>query len=391
MEPYGSTGVLAIMDGSPAQRSTTNLDRIVRDAAGLSRSIDRVAGLTFPRETFEQLRGAGLLLAPLPPELGGAGLGTQPGATGALLQILTLIGAADLAVGRIYEGHCNALQLITAFGTSDQSRQAAADAGAGHIFGVWNTDAPEDTVRIRGHGQEYGMSGAKDFCSGAGYVSRPIVTARQDDGAARMCIVPMERCATDIDLTAWKPLGMEASLSGQVRFDGVILDKAALLGGDNDYAREPWFRGGAIRFAAVHLGGAVSLSDITRSHIRQTGRDADISQTERIGQMVIAIEGGRAWLGHAAMAFDNCLDRPSVRAASKLVGCANMMRLAIERICLDCLELAIRSVGVAGLSRGHPLEQVVRDLTTYLRQPAPDAALISVGLEAIASFGEDIG
>jgi hypothetical protein len=114
VEPYGSTGVLAIKDGSPAQRSTTNLDRIVRDAAGLSRSIDRVAGLTFPRETFEQLRGAGLLLAPMPPELGGAGLGTQPGATGPLLQILTLIGAADLAVDRIYEGHCNALQLITA-------------------------------------------------------------------------------------------------------------------------------------------------------------------------------------------------------------------------------------------------------------------------------------
>ncbi|GJD85178.1 hypothetical protein HPGCJGGD_3064 [Methylobacterium haplocladii] len=39
------------------------------------------------------------------------------------------------------------------------------------------------------------------------------------------------------------------------------------------------------------------------------------------------------------------------------------------------IELAQRSVGLSGFLEGHPLERRVRDLATYLRQPAPDYAL----------------
>ena len=37
------------------------------------------------------------------------------------------------------------------------------------------------------------------------------------------------------------------------------------------------------------------------------------------------------------------------------------------------LDLAVKSVGLRGLIAPHPLERRVRDLTTYLRQPSPDA------------------
>jgi alkylation response protein AidB-like acyl-CoA dehydrogenase len=76
---------------------------------------------------------------------------------------------------------------------------------------------------------------------------------------------------------------------------------------------------------------------------------------------------------------------PAPDAAAEAVHVANMTRTAIERICLDVLEDAVRGIGVAGLLKPHPLERRVRDLTTYLRQPAPDATLAAIGKHVLAS------
>jgi hypothetical protein len=65
--------------------------------------------------------------------------------------------------------------------------------------------------------------------------------------------------------------------------------------------------------------------------------------------------------------------------AAKIVAYANMTRTAIEAICLDVMRLAERSVGARGLLRPLPFERIHRDLTMYLRQPAPDATLADIG------------
>ena len=66
---------------------------------------------------------------------------------------------------------------------------------------------------------------------------------------------------------------------------------------------------------------------------------------------------------------------------------AHMTRTAIERVCLDVLELVDRSVGARGLPPPSPVERIGRDLRLYLRQPAPDAALDAVGAAALACPG----
>ena len=47
----------------------------------------------------------------------------------------------------------------------------------------------------------------------------------------------------------------------------------------------------------------------------------------------------------------------------------------MERAALDVLELAQRSVGLGAFLRPNPMERMMRDLATYLRQPAPDRVL----------------
>lgn len=364
-------------------------DQLVPAIELLAGILPRSRGGHFPVESFGQLRIAGLMTAPVSCALGGAGLGLTAGTTDHLLRILGIIGRADLSLGRIYEGHVNALQLVHVFGSSNQRVSSAGDTREGKIFGVWNTDAPECPVIIRSIGPgRWRLAGSKIFCSGAGQVARPIVTARNREGVAQMCIIPAAEVPLRIDLSGWRPLGMEASISGRVAFDEVEIDDDALLGQPGDYSRDPWFRGGAIRFCAVQLGGAEALLKIATQHLRTTGRAEDIMQIARIGRCAIAVEGGRAWLAQSARIFDKAFEGNGEQHTSEIVLHAGMARLAIERICLDAMELTTRSVGVTGLLRPHSLELILRDLATYLRQPAPDAALLSVGRAFLASVGD---
>lgn len=62
----------------------------------------------FPEKAFQWLANAGLLAVTLP----GHQLDQQLPRTTGLLQLLKRIGAANLSVGRVYEGHINALSLI---------------------------------------------------------------------------------------------------------------------------------------------------------------------------------------------------------------------------------------------------------------------------------------
>ena len=73
------------------------------------------------------------------------------------------------------------------------------------------------------------------------------------------------------------------------------------------------------------------------------------------------------------------------RTGERIVGYVNMARTAIERVCLDAIELVERSIGVRGMLKPHPVERLVRDLSIYLRQPAPDAALTDAGRYVLES------
>jgi alkylation response protein AidB-like acyl-CoA dehydrogenase len=303
-----------------------------------------------------------------------------------LLDTLRAVGRVDLSVGRLYEGHCNALQLIAQFGTEAQFSRAALDTIAGHMFAVWNTQGARG-IDMTGGDAGIVLNGEKTYCSGAGHIGRPIVTATSEgqDGT-QMCLLRADELPMQSDSSAWTPLGMAASVSGAIRLDHVAIGAGDLIGAPGDYQRQPWFSGGAVRFAAVQLGGAEALADETIAHLRRTGRDGDPYQTARVGSMAVLVESGRAWLIRAAEAADLVfgLPDPGPDAAAEAVHQANMTRTAIERICLDVTEHAVRSIGVAGLLRPHPLERRVRDLTTYLRQPAPDAALAAVGRHVLA-------
>lgn len=335
----------------------------------------------FPAEDIADLARLGLLAAPIPATAGGAGLGEEPGAI-KLAQALRLVGYGSLALGRLYEGHVNALQLIANYGDAGQRERLFADARLGHFFGVWNTEPSEGGLSLAETRGGLVLDGVKSFASGAGFVTRALVTGRRTgETEPLMLVVPLE-IGTRANLSEWRAHGMRASATGTVDFTGITLASDAILGGPDDYHRQPTFSGGAWRFAAVQLGGIEAVFDAWRAHLSRLGRGADPHQLARLGDGAIALEGARLWVERGARTASEANLPPE-----KIVAFVNLARLAVEKAGLDVLQLAQRSVGLQGFLRGHPLERLSRDLATYLRQPAPDQALTTAATVVIEAGG----
>lgn len=343
-----------------------------------SQAADSDAEGDFPVDSFAVLAKAGLLGI----TLAGQPLDGSAANTPGLLQLLKRLGGANLAVGRVYEGHINALHLIHLFASDSQKQDWFTDVQNNRLFSVWNTQA-NDGIRIHAVGNgRYVLEGCKTFCSGAGWINRPLVTGELIDGQAargwQMCVIPTERVQPiPQDDSFWKPLGMRASASFKMDFTGVELTDNDLLGQPGDYYQQPNFSGGAIRFAAVQLGGAESLFEHTRQFLRDLNRTGDPFQKARLAEMTWLVESGNQWINLAAQKTDYWVREGADPA--KTVAYANMTRTAIEQICTRVIQLTEQAVGARGLLRPLPFERIIRDLSLYLRQPAPDATIQDIG------------
>jgi len=117
--------------------------------------------------------------------------------------------------------------------------------------------------------------------------------------------------------------------------------------------------------------------DATRAFLSRLGRTDDLLQRARLGEMAVCVASGRQWLLAAAEQALTSGDGPL--DTGRAVAHAHLTRTAIETNALHVLQLAARSVGARGLLEPEPFERLHRDLTHYLRQAGPDAALTAAG------------
>lgn len=164
--------------------------------------------------------------------------------------------------------------------------------------------------------------------------------------------------------------GMRACGTATVTFDGLPAPPAAHIGQPGDYLRQPEFSAGAWRTAAVTLGGLDALATELRTQLSQRHRDAAPHQRARIGAALMAQETAALWLHKAATIAES-----RTHPAGDVAAYVNLARLAVESATLDTIRIAQRALGLAALLATNPVERLLRDLTTYLRQPAPDETL----------------
>jgi alkylation response protein AidB-like acyl-CoA dehydrogenase len=334
-----------------------SLASLVPQLAKEAADCDRMA--RFPFASLAMLRDAGLLMAPIPVEFGGFGLHETANPEG-LFRLLHLLGYADLSLGRIFEAHVNALELVRQYGTREQMENAALAAQAGDLFALWVTDPAQQGVRMSAG---FALTGEKWFCSAAGVANQALITAQTQTGT-QMVLAPL-RAGVKVTDRGVKLSGMRGAVTGSVDLTGVVVSPEALIGSTGDYLKEPVFSTGAWRSSAVAVGGLAALIDTAKDELCSRGRADHPLQRMRFGQSLIAHETSRLWM------LEVCRRLGSAEA----VAYVNLARTAVETACLDALRHIQRSLGLSAFVQGSSAERIARDLSTYLRQPAPDEVL----------------
>lgn len=98
----------------------------------------------------------------------------------ALLRSLYETGRVDLPLGRLFEGHVDALQIASRYGTEAQCAALGQAIAGGATLGVWNAELAGEPLRLEG----LRLSGGKSFASGAGILSHALVTVDLDGGGS---------------------------------------------------------------------------------------------------------------------------------------------------------------------------------------------------------------
>jgi alkylation response protein AidB-like acyl-CoA dehydrogenase len=326
----------------------------------------------FPVAAFAELSDRGLLDARHIAQLSErAEAGPPP-----LFDLLVAIGRGDLAVGRLWEGHVDALGLVTRLGTAAQRDRVAAIAARGGLLGVWGADDFRAPGRLDASNRI--LSGRKTYASGADQLALAIVLVRDPEERGRLVMLERDRLDGRFDPSWWRPMGMEATRSALVNLEGIEIAAEDLLGEPDRYFDQPAFGGGAVRFVAVQLGGMLAVWDAMRDHLIRTERHENPHQAARLGRAVGEAEAAFLYVrdAYTRLADGIGFGTKGDPADAVIADAARMfVEGAAERLC----SLALHGVGCAGLMEGHELERALRDLTVYLRQPAPDAAITRLG------------
>lgn len=358
---------------NPAASARALEPRIAARAAAADR------GETTLAPDLDDMREVGLLKAPLRTLTGGVGLCWEYDAVEIGLDVLRILGRANLAVARLYEGHINAIRLVMLYGAPSTQARVACAVRAGALMGVWGADGVRP-VTIRVDGQTLVLDGTKRFASGLGLVSLAVLSGSDADGASRLVVAPV----TDIgraETATWRVSGMRATASGDFDATGLALPLDAYLGGADDYHREPHFHGGVWRYAAAQLGGLESLVEVMRTDLAARGRLSDPHQAARFARGAMACETARLWVREAALKVEAPGAPPASATRSVLA------RLVVERAASDTMTEVDRALGTAAHFIDHPADRLRRDLGFYLRQAAPDSALHAASVALAARAG----
>jgi alkylation response protein AidB-like acyl-CoA dehydrogenase len=296
---------------------------------------------------------------------------------------LAALGRADLAVGRLVEGHVDALWIL---------HEGGREPVPGAVYGVWASASGGTglTAVANGHtgGTGWSVNGTMRYCSGAGFVDRALVVVSAPDGKrlvdldVRAAQAPGGSLIRDDD--SWPAVGMDVTGSVDIAVRDLGVSAGDAVGGPGFYLDRPGFAAGGVGVAAVWLGGAAGvLDDLVRT--LAPGR-ASAHQLAHLGALAATLTTADALLAELA----ERIDATDPAGRSLPAGDAGAARSAVELAVEDVLHRAPRVSGPTPLCRDARFAHRLADLAVYVRQHHAEADYEHLGRELLAS-GELLG
>ncbi|HWF30471.1 MAG TPA: acyl-CoA dehydrogenase [Mycobacterium sp.] len=285
------------------------------------------------------------------------------GRTGERWQGLAQLAEEDVVAARIAEAHSDAVAISHELGGKPPE--------SGQLWGVWAAESSDPVLTATNFsGGAFTLSGTKVWCSGAGFCTNALVTARLDDGRRGLFAVTVVEPAVKALPTTWWNAGMAGSDTRPVQFTNA---HAVAVGDPGDYLNRPGFWHGAIGVAACWLGGARRVAEPL--YRCAAGKSADAYALAHLGAVDAALAAGDAMLAAAAAQIDS---DPFDRAHTAQL-LARRVRGIVEHAADEALTRTGRALGPGPLCQDGRHAQRVADLSIYIRQSHAERDLAELG------------
>jgi alkylation response protein AidB-like acyl-CoA dehydrogenase len=278
-------------------------------------------------------------------------------------QRLALLAEEDIVAARIAEAHADAVAILHELGGKPPD--------AGQLWGVWAAESADAVLRATDvGGGAFTLSGTKVWCSGAGFCTHALVTARLEDKRRGLFAVTLIDPAVKALPSTWWNAGMAGSDTRPVQFTNA---HAVAVGDPGDYLDRPGFWHGAIGVAACWLGGARRVAEPL---YRCAGSEsADGYSLAHLGAVDAALAAGDAMLDAVASQVDaDPFDRADT---AQLL--ARRIRAIVEHAADEAITRTGRALGPGPLCQDGRHAQRVADLSIYIRQSHAERDLAELG------------
>ena len=322
----------------------------------------------FPTDVLRRAAALGFAGLYVREDVGGSALSRLDSAI-----VFEALSWGDVSTAAFLSIHNMASWMVDRFGSDDLRRKylprlttmqliasyCLTEPGAGSDAAGLATTAARD-------GDEYVLTGAKAFISGAGTSDVYVVMARSGGtGAGGVSTFVVEKDTPGLSFGAQeRKMGWNSQPTAMVHFDGVRVPATNRVGDEGQGFRIAMagLDGGRINIAACSLGGASFALETAQAHAatrRQFGRAlADFQALQfKLADMATELEAARLMVRRAAAALD-----AGSPEATKL--CAMAKRFATDGG-FEVANQALQLHGGYGYLKDYPLERIVRDLRVH--------------------------
>ncbi|WAJ46532.1 acyl-CoA dehydrogenase [Mycobacterium sp. Aquia_216] len=275
---------------------------------------------------------------------------------------LAVLAEEDIVAARIAEAHVDAVAILDELGGKPPE--------LGQLWGVWAAESSDAVVTATNVKGAFTLEGTKAWCSGAGFCSHALVTARLDDGSRGLFAVAVVDPAVKALPSTWWNAGMAGSDTRPVQLTHA---HAVAVGEPGEYLSRPGFWHGAIGVAACWLGGARKVAEPLYRHA--ASESADAHSLAHLGAVDAALAAGDAILATAAAQVDaDPFDRSD---SAELI--ARQVRAIVEHAADEAITRTGRALGPGPLCQDSRHAQRVADLSIYIRQSHAERDLAALG------------
>ena len=354
-------------------------ERLAEDFAVRAGAHDRDG--SYPFESIDSLRHAGYFAAPVPEELGGLGVSSIHDvivASGRLAR-----GDASVAIGVnmhlvVVLSLARRWRMARAAGNARRERAFAGSlrriASDGIVMAAAMSERGQDLTRplteaVRTEGG-WRIDGHKVFCTMAPAATILLTSVRfaDDDGGERYAYVEIPADAPGVRINDdWDALGMRASGSHSVTFDGVELPAAALRGGFPTGRPVPYLERN-LPSGLFHASASLGIAEAAFARAARPERiNGDARAPMLVAESAIDLTASRATISRAAALIDehhaaNPIADGTDEEITALFAEGQAAKTFVNEAATRVVDHALALSGGAGYLNGSPLARAYRDV-----------------------------